>query len=65
MTIQESTPGAADRSAAARELMRRRVRSALARTTAGADGTPAPASGPRSCSTAESTSEVRPAALSA
>ncbi|MFE8938095.1 amino acid adenylation domain-containing protein [Streptomyces sp. NPDC007872] len=43
MTIQESTPGAADRSAAARELMRRRVRSALARTTAGADGTPAPA----------------------
>ncbi|MFD4790915.1 amino acid adenylation domain-containing protein, partial [Streptomyces sp. NPDC058459] len=41
MTIQESTPGATDsRLAAARELMRSRVRSALADASAGTGGTP-------------------------
>ncbi|MFC5955326.1 amino acid adenylation domain-containing protein [Streptomyces pratens] len=44
MTIQESTPGADSRLAAARELMRRRVRSALADTAAGPDRTAVPES---------------------
>ncbi|MGW5285222.1 amino acid adenylation domain-containing protein [Streptomyces collinus] len=53
MTIQESTPGAVDsRLAAARELMRRRVQSALAQTSADADGTAASAApAPRTAGT--------------
>ncbi|MFF3847788.1 amino acid adenylation domain-containing protein [Streptomyces sp. NPDC002328] len=61
MTIQESTPGAADsRLAAARELMRRRVRSALADASAVTGETPAAATPSTTSSTPPTTSSAPP-----